>query len=754
MLRFLRTLRGRLAFITLLATVPVYGMLLADYFQNRRLRVNEVRMDALRAAQLIAQRQEELILETRTVLATLAQTPDLRGHVEGGRHDSCALTLSSALQEFPLYTSFALSDIHGDSICSVPPLDQPIDSSDRIWFQAVVKNNDFELGDYQIGRITGKQVLVAATPVRARSGAVGGVLAAAIDLGELANAARRIPLPDESVVMMLDREGTVLARDPDPAHALGRKHPAIDTVLAARGHTGTAVTRGIDGVTRLYAFYPMQERSKLFGFALVGIRDDVAFAPIQKALLRDLLSLLVVTSGSVLAVVLVSRRLILRKSAAILEFTHRLAKEDFGARTGLPHGPDEFGQLAGALDRVACELQSRRDALEKARERERLLEMELRHLQKMEALGSLVGGVAHDFNNMLTAVIGNVQMVMEEVERDSAVAGSLREVLEVADRCSTLTRQLLTFSRKQETKSTRLNLNEVVAGLTSMLTRLIGPQADLRFERAEGLWSVSTDRGQIEQVIVNLVINSRDAMPAGGAILIETSNVSLDEAYAANHLEIKPGDYVILAVTDSGDGMDQATRERIFEPFFTTKKDKGTGLGLATVYGIVKQHHGAIYVYSEVGVGTTFKIYLPRSEASGPPASQTLPEERVPEKSVAGAVLVVEDQESIRMLVQKVLEAAGHSVVVAQNASQAEELFSRNADIELLVTDFIMPGRTGLELYKDLAKARPGLKVLFMSGYTDASMIQNGGLSGGSFLSKPFSPSDLLEKVRWLLKQA
>jgi PAS domain S-box-containing protein len=381
-------------------------------------------------------------------------------------------------------------------------------------------------------------------------------------------------------------------------------------------------------------------------------------------------------------------------------------------------------------------------------ERKRL-ELQLRQAQKMEAVGRLAGGVAHDFNNMLTIISGYSGLLLEHPATIEPLRGYVDEIRNASGRAASLTRQLLAFSRQQVLAPRVLDLNAVVSNIQKMLKRLIGEDIDLVTALGEGLWHIMADPGQLEQVLLNLAVNARDAMPQGGVVTIETTNVKMDTAAAQAHFPLKPGPYVLLTFSDTGIGMDAETQSRIFEPFFTTKETgKGTGLGLATVYGIVKQSGGYIWVYSDVGKGTTFKIYLPRTdvelEDSSPGGT------RVESQRGTETLLLVEDEDSVRELVRNVLRENGYRVLEASRGPEALELSELFAGrIDLLVTDVVMPGMNGRELARRLASSRPQIKVLYISGYADYAVWYPGGLdTGGAILQKPFSPEALARKVR------
>lgn len=383
---------------------------------------------------------------------------------------------------------------------------------------------------------------------------------------------------------------------------------------------------------------------------------------------------------------------------------------------------------------------------------QRSLEQQFLQAQKMEAIGRLAGGVAHDFNNMLSAILGFAGIVARELREDDPLQGDVREITSAAERASTLTRQLLAFSRKQILEPKVLELNRHVASLENMLRRLIGENIELELRFAPNLARVRADPAQIEQVVLNLVLNARDALPNGGHITIETANAVLDGEYGRKHLDVTPGRYVMLAVTDDGEGMEESVRQRIFEPFFTTKGvGKGTGLGLATVFGIVKQSGGHIFLYSEPGQGTTFKVYFPETTEAA-----TVSEARGGAYSDARGtetVLLVEDEAGVRAFVKRALQREGYVVLDASNGGEALLIAEQHdGSIDLLLTDIVMPRMSGRALAERLAQVRPTMRVIYMSGYTENTSVHPGVLDEGTvFLSKPLSVDVLVRKVREVL---
>jgi len=379
------------------------------------------------------------------------------------------------------------------------------------------------------------------------------------------------------------------------------------------------------------------------------------------------------------------------------------------------------------------------------------LEQQLRQAQRMEAIGHLAGGIAHDFNNLLTVINGYSELVLNRLSRNDYGFNELQQIQQAGERAQSLTRQLLAFSRKQILQPQVLNLNQLLAEMEKMLRRLIGEDIGLVSVYSPDLRFIMADPSQLEQVVLNLAVNARDAMPAGGKLTLETKNVYLDETYAQNHADAEVGMHVMLAISDNGQGMDRETLVRIFDPFFTTKEvGKGTGLGLATVYGIVKQSGGSIYVYSEPGQGTTFKIYFRAIESTeSSEAAQSTQAEMMQQGTET--VLVVEDEEAVRELVSIVLEKYGYTVLQALDSEEALSLLQQKP-VDLLLTDVVMPGLSGRFLADQALSLQPDIEILYMSGYTDNAIVHHGVLDEGTnFIQKPFSPQALLQTIRQVL---
>jgi two-component system, cell cycle sensor histidine kinase and response regulator CckA len=403
-----------------------------------------------------------------------------------------------------------------------------------------------------------------------------------------------------------------------------------------------------------------------------------------------------------------------------------------------------------------AEAEARRELAERQRAEATLrsTEEQLRQAQKMDAVGRLAGGIAHDFNNLLSVILGYGSIALESLDEGAPLRTEIREICKAGERAAALTKRLLTFSRTQVLDKKVVDVGEVVRGMDMMLRRLIGAHMNLEITLGSSLFPVLADVSQLEQVLVNLVVNARDAMPNGGKLTVEVGNVHLTGEYTSSHLGVADGDYLMLAVSDTGIGMDKQTQAHIFEPFFTTKETgRGTGLGLSTVYGIVKQSGGHIWVYSEVGEGTSFKIYLPR--CAGGKASVTVPTPVVAKLTGTETILVAEDDDQVRVMVRGILRRHGYHVIEARNASEAmAALRERTSEIALLLTDAIMPDRNGMRVIESLRTAAPAVKAICMSGYPGEAALRSGLVeSDVPFLPKPVTPEALLRRVREVLDQ-
>ncbi len=486
--------------------------------------------------------------------------------------------------------------------------------------------------------------------------------------------------------------------------------------------------------------------------AIAKARSLIFITFFQNLLLMFLLSI---------AIIFLFHRLISRHLIAIQEYTKSI-------KLGLKQEPltldrpinrftenDELTSTVNAINLMSREIFEAYQDLEKQIAKRIELERRLQQAQKMESIGRLAGGVAHDFNNILSIIIGYSELLLAQIPPSDPIYDKIKAIHDASSKASTLTRQLLAFSRKQVLKREVISINTIIKDFLKILGKMVGEDIVFKTYLSEDSCIVEADPAQIEQILMNLVVNARDAMPDGGEITIETAEVELDELYTEKHREVKPGRYVLLSISDTGEGMDEEVMSKIFDPFFTTKElGRGTGLGLATVYGIVKQHGGYIYVYSEKGKGTTFKIYLPASKKSK--------KEKKDDNSIKGrlpygneTILIVDDNPSICQLIEDTLKPLGYNCLKATSGKEAIDIMHKyDGEIHLLITDVVMPQINGRELAESIRKERPGIKVIFMSGYTENIIVRHGVLEKGiHYISKPITPIALTQKIKSVLKK-
>lgn len=869
--RFFFSLRFRLILLVLFAVIPALGLILYTGIEERRIAAAQAKEDALRLARLVSSSQSQLIEGARHFLYTLAQLSQVRNCEPA----PCCSLFASLLRQYPWYLNIGVAGQDGNIFASALPLARPVNTTDRKWFQRAFQTCAFSIGDYQIGRITGKPSVNFGHPVLNEAGKVKAVVFVALDLTWLNQLPAKVQLPPGSTLTVIDQSGMILARHPEPEKWLGKTlRASMAKIILSQGE-GMTEAIGIDGTPRLYAFTPFGDKATAGNLYLsIGIPTSVAFTKVDQILRRNLIFLGFVALLALVAAWIGGDLLLVRRLNALVSVTKRLGTGDLSTRTEMTHGRGELSQLAVAFDHMASSLEQRESERKQAQEQlsklfqaveqspatviiadtdgnieyvnpkftqltgytfeevigknprilksgetpleqyqllwetitsggewrgefhnkkkngelywesasispirnpegvithflgvkeditehkqaekeMAVLQEQLRQSQKMEAIGSLAGGVAHDFNNSLTVIKGYSQLLLTGLKKDDPLRPDIEEIQKAAERAANLTRQLLAFSRRQILDMKVLDLNNILRDLDKMLRRIIREDIELVTLFAEDLGTVKTDPGQMEQVIMNLAVNARDAMPNGGKLTIETANGILDQEYARKHIAVKPGHYIMLSVSDTGCGMTPEVRDRVFEPFFTTKeKGKGTGLGLSTVYGIVKQSGGNIWVYSEPGQGTTFKIYLPRVDE---PLEQ-LHEKATTEDTPRGneTILVVEDDEAVRKLAVRVLEKQGYTVLEAQQGNEALNVCQqRKEPFHLILVDVVMPDLSGRQLIESFKQIRQDFKVLYMSGYTDNAIVHHGVLEKGvNFIQKPFTFDGLARKVREVL---
>jgi len=733
------SIRARLLLLTLLLTVLPALWQVGRVVQERQ---RTIAADSARL-QLIAQRRAELIGNriqgTAQLLFGLARARDL----ESPDRDTCSAFLSKVLGANPQYTGLLTIRPDGSLFCDSLRTGRQLNLRDRGYFKAASSLAEGVALEPAFGRLTGSAVMQIAHPVRSAQGSLQFVLLASLDLKALAEPAT-FSVPG-ATLLLLDDDGTVMATSRTDA---GREVPGASIAqlpLFEFARSGAGTTReivGADGGTMVYAVAdaPATQRARLRVLAAVPKHTLVAAA--DRRLKEDLTLLLLVAAAVFMGVWLLVETAVRGPVARISRMATRLAAGDLAARIDNPLPRGELGELMRLLNETAQSLHQQRHDIAELNER-------LRQSQRLEAVGQLTGGVAHDFNNLLTVVLGNAEL-LAEMNRESPAQRALAEmIVTAAQRGADLTQRLLAFARKQALAPKVVDLNALVAGLDPMLRRTLGEDIEIQMIRSAGLWPAQVDPGQLENALLNLCLNARDAMPGGGRLTLETGNARLDADYAARHTEVQPGPYVMVAVTDTGTGIAPEHLKRVFEPFFTTKEQgKGTGLGLAMVYGFVKQSAGHVSVYSELGHGTTLRLYLPRAANVEDAADE--PTAPAPLQGGRGTILLVEDDESVRQYASTQLRFFGYTVIEAADGPAALALIEQHGEIDLLFTDVVMPGGMNGRALADAAqRLRPGLRVLYTSGYTDNAIVHHGRLGDDArLLAKPYRRSDLDRAVR------
>lgn len=717
------------------AVLPAISVLVWQTFERRRHDMAELQETTLHLARLAAQAQERRVEGARQLLIALSRGSELRSRDPG----ACTQYVRALVAEYGgLYTEIGWADLTGQVRCHARLGPELLSIADRPYFQRVKSSSTFAVGELIRGRLSGAPVLPLAYPMRNEQGGLAGVAFANIDLRVLSQTLGAEAQYTDAAVSVFDLQGAVLARSVDSEEWIGRRATAEQMqLIAARGEFVTNAA-GPDNVLRVSAVTPVRNAARQpVLFVSVGIPRAPLVAVFNSRLRMDLLTFALLGVGILGAALAGAEAWIRRPIARLHDATRMLAEGKLDTRTQFVSGVHELETLERGFNRMAEQLERR--------------DLHLRQGQRLEAVGQLAGGIAHDFNNLLTVIVGYAECLADSVPSDSPAAADLSELRAAADRAARLTQQLLAFSRRQRLQPKPVNLNDIILQMDAMMTRTLGDHIRLVTVSGDGLGIVSADPAQIEQVLLNLVINARDAMPSGGTITIETSNVEMASDLVRDTTELaslEPGSYVRLSITDTGSGMDAATRARIFEPFFSTKGLSGTGLGLATVYGIVKQSGGAVLCDSELGRGTRFSVYLPTTQdvadAVRPPVAHA------PARGRGEHILCVEDQDSVRNFVRQVLEHEGYHPLTTADPREALAWIQGGARVDLLISDVQLPGMSGPTLYRHVVEIRPGLRALFVSGFVDeCSELPRGARA--AFLQKPFTRSTLLGMVRSLI---
>ena len=737
------TIRARLLWIALLATLLPAMLIAWRFVQEREREVASATRRLPEIAASIATDLAEKIQGTEQLHYGLARARDL----DTQDRAACSAFLSKVRDKYPQYTGILTIQPDGQLFCDSLNTGRKLDVTDRAYFKQALRSSNGITLEPAFGRLTGIPVLQIAYPVRSDSGTLGFVLLASLNLAQFAKVnLQQFQMPGLEI-LLIDHKGMALAwsgRD-DAGIRPGSPLTDVGLIRFAASPSDGAVEEltGTGGRATVWAVAHPRLIHEAGIHVLVSLPKSLLVAAANRRFAQDMV--LIAGSGLLLflGMVCLAELGIRRHVGKIAGMVKSLGQDAHGVRIPEPHPRGELGALMTVLNQTA-------ESMERQRANIRELDEKLRQSQRLESVGQLTGGLAHDFNNLLTVIMGNAEILSEQLAGDPRLADTADTVLKAAQRGADLTQRLLAFARRQPLDPRPVDVNALVAEMAPLLRRTLGEQVEISFAQLHELWPALVDPSQLENALLNLCINARDAMPRGGRVTIEVANKQLDEDYATRHVDVRAGPYVALAVTDTGTGIAPEHLARVFEPFFTTKEQgKGTGLGLSMVYGFIKQSGGHINIYSELAHGTTVRLYLPRAHAPVPLASSDEGAESIPAIG-AETVLLVEDDELVRKFAHRQLVALGYEVVQAPSGPVALQIIRSELAIDLLFTDVVMPGgMSGRDLADKARTLRPGLRVLYTSGYTEDAILHQGRLDPGVLLlNKPYRRIELARKIR------
>jgi signal transduction histidine kinase/CheY-like chemotaxis protein len=740
------SLRTRLLILVIAAMLVPAVLVGLRFVQNRASDINTALASLSANANDILADLEEKIQGTAQLHYGLARARDLDTRDKA----ACSAFLSAVREEYRQFTGILTINPDGSLFCDSLRTDRTLDLRDRDYFkQALVATGVVTLQPV-FGRLTGTSVLQIAYPVRGEAGELKFILLASLNLQKFAEYHHKRLWPNETEILLVDKAGIVLVAPQGKSWT----EPAGTSIANAElfqfaGQTSGPALREVSGRDRQTHVWAVA-RSALGRdtglHILVGRPKDRLVAAANHRLYEDLAMLAVALLLLLAGVWILATMSIGRQVSRLADMATRLGFGDLKARVNPPFPGGELGGLMKLLNGTAESLERQRAAIDE-------LSQKLTQSQKMEAMGQLTGGVAHDFNNLLTVILGNAEHLAEQLAAHKELHATAENIMTAAERGSDLTRSLLAFARKQPLMPRDIDIGQKILGMEQLLRRTLGEHIECEFRIDEGLWQASVDPGQLASALLNLVLNARDAMPSGGKLTVEVQNTSLGESDIDVNGDARPGDYVMVAVTDTGTGMSAEVAGRAFEPFFTTKEvGKGTGLGLSMVYGFARQSGGSMQIRSEPGRGTAVRLFFPRL---GTPEAGAAPSADRP-ASLAGSetILVVEDNEMVRGYLESELKALGYRAIVTSSAPAALDVLRGPGPVHLLFTDVMMPGGMfGTELAKEAACLRPGLKILLTSGYAEHPVDATGGCDNKvRILHKPYRRHDLAAMLRSALK--
>ena len=739
------SLRTRLLILVIAAMLVPAILIGLRFVQNRTSEIDAALANLASSADDIASDLGEKIQGTAQLHYGLARARDLDTRDKA----ACSAFLSDVREEYPQFTGILTIDPDGRLFCDSLRTDRTLDLNDRGYFKQVKGLHGVVAVEPVFGRLTGLSVLQIAYPVRSEAGALKFVLLASFNLNKFAEFHEKRLLAEKDI-LLIDAKGIVLVAPTggDWSVPVGGSIAGSDLFrfAAAPDREPFREVSDREGRTQIWAVARSPSIRKAGLYILVGRSKDGLLAAANRRLLEDtailaVASLLLLAGVWILTTVSVGRQV-----GRLAAMARSLGRGDLSARIPEPHPGGELGGLMTLLNSTAESLEQQRAAIAD-------LSHKLSQSQKMEAMGQLTGGVAHDFNNLLTVILGNSEHLAGRLAANKELQRIADDIATAAERGSDLTRSLLAFARKQPLRPREIDIAEQVTGMKQLLRRTLGEHIDCSFTFGPDLWLASVDPSQLATAVLNLVLNARDAMPDGGKLMVGVRNISLSESDLDVNGEPRPGDYVMLAVQDTGTGMSSEVLGRAFEPFFTTKEvGKGTGLGLSMVYGFAQQSGGLVQMQSEPGQGSVVRLFFPR--LATPPSEDPLRAERGTAHDGHETILVVEDDDMVRAYVENELKTLGYRVIATSNGPAALDVLRQPGDIQLLLTDVVMPGGMfGPELARQATGLRPGLKVLFTSGYSLSPVKTPDQIGDARILTKPFRRKDLAAMLRAALSE-
>nr|WP_294521260.1 cache domain-containing protein [uncultured Rhodopila sp.] len=758
----MKRLLTRLLLVMSVAMLPALGFQIYTEHEARQTRALLVRDEALSLVRLVSGEQNRIIEGAEQVLTTITGAPA----VQDSDTERCHRLLANLVEQSPRYNNALVVQPDGHIPCAAHLLDPSINGADRPYFREALRTGDFVLGEYTIGRGTGLPTIHIAKRVIGTDGRIIGVAVLALNIGWLSDQVEQLSLPAGAIVTITDRNGTILVRRPGQARFSGTQTPGDSRFLLDGKEIGFAEMKSLDqGRPVMVAFAPLAVEP--IGLSIrVALDRDITFAALVRA---NWIGPALIMLGIMLALAtaaLLGSRLIGRPIGRLIGAAESWRGGNLGSRTGLGGEQSEFGRLGTALDAMAAALGEREAELrrlntglenrvsEEVAARE-AAQARAAQAERMQALGQLAGGVAHDFNNVLQAVEGAALLIERESKGQERINRLVRLALEATARGASVTRRLLAFGRRGDLRAVAIDADALLAGLRELLAHTLGAGTEVSVVAEPGLRPILADKGQLETALVNLATNARDAMPKGGALKLRAAADIIEANTPAHPAGLAPGRYVRLTVADTGSGMDAATLLHVGEPFFTTKKTgEGTGLGVAMVKGFAAQSGGGVRIESSPEQGTVVSLWLPQAD-TGAVSRAALPV--APEAiSPAGAIrlLLVDDEKLVRDVLAEQLEDEGFSTVTASNAAEALALLDAGEAVDLLVSDFSMPGMDGLALIHAAQRRRPCLPAVLLTGYSgDGVALALGTNVSGKIvlLRKPIRVEDLADRVHVLL---